>query len=426
MRAAKPEVNHVLRKLRALGLHLEFAAGAGHWRVIDPGTGAYLTSVSNTPSDVNWWHHVRRAVERAGFSWEGKARKRNKRSRGEQISTVDLEALAHAQHMARLHGEREPQIDDLANGSILAKVRKGFDEQETEEAIANMAQGVESARAHRVVSRLLYVVEQNGEAMAARARERNPKIRDGGAIHEIIYIAQQVAEKRGLRYWATPESAWQTLSTMLSGVSKGMSVWVANLLEATMDEMDGLRWDAKSEPADAPAPAAPVAPATALISIDDAKQLIVGVLSDDEWTPRSDFYGSLVPGQMTESRFGDALGELTRSGQVERERVKKLRGGMQYRLAVAGVERAEEPTEPEPVPQSDDGEPTLAISPEMLDHPPRSLVQAMTAGSIADRYADVLLEILRDQNINGTQDWRALEPILVRLDKLAGVIEDPA
>lgn len=499
-RAAKPEVNAVLRRLRNLGLQLEFSAGAGHWRVLDPGTGAFLTTVSGTPSDVNWWHHVRRAVERAGFSWEGRARKKIKKSRGGgEVSAIDLEALAHAQHMARIHGGREPRIDDLADKSFLARVRRGYNEQETEEAIAHMPQGVESARAHRVVSRLLYTVEQRGEELAARALERNPKVRDG-ITHELMHISKETATKRGLRYWKTPESAWQTLSNLLNGTSAGMSIWVANLLEATMDEIDGLRWD--SAESKHPEPVAVVSTGISdpleqhgeitppSISLEEAKDWVLAVLGA-EWTTRTNAHDALVPEHMSSSRFEDALASLVKAGRAERERERKKQGGTLYRLPAPKPEPVAKPakvrlsqpevdeivqaaigsdwtlrgdiakvaaqkgvtprtferslsravnaglaererlasgkaqyrlSQPAPVPQPDDEGP-LFIPPEMLPETPRSFMQALTAGTVADRYADVLLEILRTHSstTNGQFDWTNLEPILTRLDKLAGV-----
>ena len=185
----------MLRKLRSLGLHLEYAQGAGHWRVIDPGTGAFLTGVSNTPSDTNWWHHIRRAVERAGYSWEGGGRKKYKKAKKEIPTYLDLEALAHAQRMARIHGEREPQLEDLEDKGFLIRIRRGFNEQESKEAIDHMPAGVESARAHRVVSRLLYLVEQHGTELANRARERNPRVKGSAVEHELVHVAKQVGRQ---------------------------------------------------------------------------------------------------------------------------------------------------------------------------------------------------------------------------------------
>lgn len=427
LRAAKPEVNAVLRRLRNIGLQLEFSAGAGHWRVIDPGTGAFLTTVSGTPSDGNFFHQIRRAIEKAGFNWEGGRRRKIKKPRAGEVSAVDLEALAHAQRMARIHGGREPQVDDLADKSFLAKVRKGFNEQETEEAIENMAQGVESQRAHRVVSRLLYLVEQKGSEMAARAKERNPKIRgDGGAAHELIYVSQEVAKKRGLRYFKTPDSAWMTFNDLLNGTRAGMTVWVANLLEATMDDIDGLHYDA---------PGSKTAPATAsgdkdtaeaahrsfakstapVVTLTEAKGMILSLLTT-EWTLRPEIHSVLVPEQMANKKFDDGLSELAKEGLIERMREQKKAGSSFYRLTA----KAAAASEPTPAPP----EPTLEPEFEPFEPPaPRGPLAVMTAGTIADRYADELLGILRSfaANVNGDQDWNQIEPILRRLDMLAGV-----
>lgn len=512
-RGAKPEVNRVLRKLRSLGLLLEYSPGANHWRVIDPGTGAYLTSVSGTPSDVNWWHHIRRAVERAGFSWEGKARRRIKRPNPGEVSAIDLEALAHAQRMARLYGDREPQIEDLEDRGFLSRIRQGFNEQETEEAIKDMAHGVESARAHRVISRLLYMAEQHGDEWTARAKERNPKIRDNGVIHELMHVSQEVAKKRGLRYWKTRESAWQSLHNMLSGTSAGMTTWVANLLEATMDELDGLRYDPPAtKPSEAVNGRIARAKAAAAERMAEAKQIILTSLTSD-WQSRPDLAAALVPARLTQARFADALNELVQEGLVERDREKRYQGNYLFRLT--GV-AAPEPAQPEPEPAPTPAKPAPATrkapaarkppvisleeakakirgavssgwtprgsfykelvpkhmsasrfedalsalikegatewsyepkksggrlyrlvpvplfepfhteEPEAPSEapaakPPRSVLQAMTAGSIADRYADELFNILRRFAENGTQDWRSIEPILTRLDRLAGI-----
>lgn len=415
IRAAKPEVNAVLRRLRDLGLRLEPSSSSGHWRVIDPGTGAYLTSVSNTPSDVNWWHHIRRAVERAGFSWEGGKRKKAKRTGRNMVSAIDLEALAHAQRMARIHGSREPQLEDLEDARFLARLRKGFDQQETEEAISQMAPSVESARARRVVSRLLYMIEGREEEMTRRAKERNPRIREGGVIHELTHIAENVAKQRGLRYWKTPESAWQTMHNILSGTSEGMSVWVANLLEATMDEMEGLRWDVPIEPEGTTVTTRTRA---IMVSKADAQRAVLDILTE-EWQPRSEIHAALVPGVMADSAFGRACTELVRDNLVERQ--KQRNGTMLYRRLVGTL--MPEPAEPLPAPESAP-EPAPELGPEELPEPEFADIPKMpVGGTIADRYADVLLEALRTRMGKDIEDWRHMEPILKRLDALAGVQE---
>ena len=474
LRAAKHEVNQILKKLRDLGLKLEFASGAGHWRVIDPGTGAFLTYVSNTPSDNNWWHQVRRAVERAGYSWEGKPRKKIKISDdGSPISYVDLEALSQAQRMARLHGEREPQIDDLVEDeSLRSELRRGFGPQEAEEASTSMSQGVDSERAHSVINRLQRIVQEHGTDLANRARERNPRLKDGGVVNEIVHAAQIVASKRGLRYFKTSNSATVSITGLLNGSNGGMSSWVANLLDATMDELESMNWEL---PENEPAPA--VVPPD--ISLEEARDLLKGVLSHS-WTPRPEIRDVLVPEQMSQRRFEAALSALYRDGVIDRQKEKRHQGGMTYKLVTETPQKKKRLTSSMSTSETesaimdlldDDWVPreqladvivsqgvtdrtfrravTNLLKDERIEtrkigHTSRSEMRlapaemvaeehistpqvpeqevtehVFTGDSIADRYANVLLKKLNEAN--GNTDWRTLEPILDRLDRLAGI-----
>lgn len=411
----------MLRRLRALGLHLEFMFGSNHWRVVDPGTGAFLTTVSSTPSDGNFYHQIRRDIAKAGYSWEGKPRKKIKKPKAGEISSLDLEALGHAQRMARMHGEREPQLEDL-NKSMLAQMRRGFNEQEIEEAISNMPVGVDSGRAHRVISRLLNMVEKRGAEMSANAKARNPKIKGGAIAQELAYQAKIAAEKRGMRYWKTPESALNSLNNILSGTSGGITSWVADLIEAAMDELDGLQWSATfSKPKEQVAADNGTA-STPVITLEEAKVLLMDVM-DEDWTLRSEIVTTLVPEQMSMHKFTDGLNTLFSEGRIERLRENKKQGGMLYKLAHPEVILIGE--DPEPPTTQEVELPELEPYPLRVETPEqRSFVQAMVGGSIADRYADTLLAGLEQFIASGSGDWRLVEPILSRLDKLAGVNQE--
>lgn len=376
-----------------------------------------------------------------------------------------------------------------------------------------MATGVESTRADLVISRLFRMVEQRGDEFRTRARDRNPLVRDG-ITHELMHVSKEVARRRGLRYWKSPESAYNTLSQILSGVSTGMSLWVANLLEATMDELDGVNGSGQP-PAEvvrnAKTDRRTGAPS---ISLEEAETLILEVLNGD-WTLRADLNSTLVPETMSQHRFEEALSSLTKAGRIERERERKKQGGMFYRAATGetapplpgtkptkAAAKSEPVTEPvaeaekpylntsqtaelilhaleadwmmrsdvqnivangasasgftitkrtferameklatsgkierqrikgsnfsrvrlvtEPFPDGAlDVTPELPLDEEDDEQRPRSIREAIVGTSIADRYFDILAKKLEDSN--GVTDWAAMEPILIRLDKLAGI-----
>jgi hypothetical protein len=139
------------------------------------------------------------------------------------------------------------------------------------------------------------------------------------------------------------------------------------------------------------------------------------VLSDGEWTRREDLYDVIIGVGVTTRTFERALQNLAKSGAIERERAA---GTNFWQIRKIAPTTEVTPVEPEIAPSTDELAEALAEIETAA-----SLKDAIVGRSIADRYADVLLAGVENflANANGSTDWGAIEPVLSRLDKLAGV-----
>jgi len=251
--AARKDVRDVLARLHKMGLDLRRDGRSPHVKVLDPQTGAFLFIVTSTPSDTNFVWEIRRHLRRIGIDWDTGEQRRS-RHRFKVRGAVDLAALARAQAAAEAAGERVPQLRDLdERPELLARLDygdKGFTPAATQERIDTMAMPrSEAPRFRATVQRLGKFLEEHDAALAERAnqaREARGEKRVGGrgGRTEFVRIAmEEVAPARGLRSFKSVPAGQQTLANLLGKDAGGATVWVINLLEATMDHIDGLRWD---------------------------------------------------------------------------------------------------------------------------------------------------------------------------------------
>lgn len=252
--AARKDVRDVLARLHKMGLDLRRDGRSPHVKVLDPATGAFLFIVTSTPSDSNFVWEIRRHLRRIGLDWDSGGVSRSRHTRAKVRGAIDLEALKRAQAAAESAGERIPQLSDLDDRpELLARIGYGDKEYTpaaTQERIETMGMPKsEAPRFRATVQRLGKFLEEHDAALAERAnraREARGEKRVGGrgGKTEFVRIAmEEVAPARGLRSWKSSAAGQQTLLNVLGKDAGGATVWVINLLEATMDHIEGLRWD---------------------------------------------------------------------------------------------------------------------------------------------------------------------------------------
>jgi hypothetical protein len=255
-------------------------------------------------------------------------------------AAIDLAALKRAQDQAASAGERIPMLDDLEDSTkFFSRTGYGsstmYSDEAQQEAIDLMTARADAPRANASRQRLIRQLEDMKDFLYESASKRfaaegirNTLSKERGGSAEFVRIALEVANNRGLRTWKSAASGQQTLSTFLKG--NGISLWVLDLLDATMDHVDGLKWN----------------------EIDESRKRV-------HTAPESQF----------------------------------------------AAPTPEEPEDVEPKPE------------EELTYPEDSepLEYELEADGIRDRYADVLLEILKSEGS------KTDETILSRLDKLAGI-----
>lgn len=229
----------LLVQLGELGLEVR-RANSGHHKVYEPKTGVWLFNVSNSPSDVNWFWNIKRHLRRLGLL-DIPATKRK-----EKDSAIDLVALKKAQITAAAHGEHVPILDDLEDSTEFFRRIKNLAQEEVIEDMVGQ---------HDTRTRLKKFMDSAyGEELNAKAQKSSPSTPKGkGKNSEFVRIAMyEVAPNRGIRSWKSEGSGQQTLYNLLGDEENvGISLWVMNLLEATMDTIEGMQWSehiSKPEP----------------------------------------------------------------------------------------------------------------------------------------------------------------------------------
>lgn len=250
-----PTVQEVIHKCREIGLEVQenFQTG-GHsqWKIVDPGTGAVLTGIAATPSDHNWFWNIRRQLRRAGFRIEfGPQKKKGGSRKGKgRGSIIDLDALRRAQARAEAEGVRVPLLEDLEDSTEFFKRVKsvqpiGHSDEQMQEVIDNMAPREDAPRLNATRSRLERVLLVYGEQLVAAKRERKKAAGEIGGkvtpIGEFVSIAlDEIGPARGLRVWPNNTAGTQGVAHFLKGRNVGL--WMVNLMEATMDHIEGLKF----------------------------------------------------------------------------------------------------------------------------------------------------------------------------------------
>lgn len=188
--------------------------------------------------------HLRRTglLRQAGKT--GRSRKRK--------SAVDLIALKRAQDLAASKGERIPLLDDLDDTTFFSRIKRvgasEYAEEAMQEVMELMAVKPTDPRSMAVRQRLEKALVNHKDKLIEgnNARLRALGLRERGSqgdIEEFLRIAvEEVGPKRNLRTFPTTSAGRQTLRTFRKG-EHGISSWSLDIIEATIDHIDGLRWN---------------------------------------------------------------------------------------------------------------------------------------------------------------------------------------
>lgn len=260
-----PSVNEVIEKIREVGLEVRRNPARGShtlWDVVDPTTGTIITGISahadRRGGDRNWHFNIRRVLRRAGFQIEfGEVKRKGRpiRQTGRNKPAVDLEALKKAQDAAAAAGHRVPLLDDLEEHPEFLRKSAGqsggYTSEAQQEKIEHMAPKAEAPRFRASVARLRTMLDAKEDELIQRVKDRateegrkfSSPSAAGTARSEFVRIAiEEVAPARNLRAWKSEQAGKQALYTILEQ-DKGAALWAINLIEATMDHLDGLKWN---------------------------------------------------------------------------------------------------------------------------------------------------------------------------------------
>ena len=431
-----PSVKEVIEQCEGLGLVVEQnQAVSSHtlWNIVEPKTGTILTGISShagrSGGDPNWFHNIRRMLRRAGyvldFRPDQQKRMRDgqgpqKSRKGKGLPAIDLDALARAQAAARAAGEHVPTIDDLdEHPEFLSRSKIGpnpknhpLSDEAIDVKVEIMAPKAETPRFNATVARLKKLLEEKGAALETQARERfaaegkRYSVPEGrGARSEFVRIAiHEVAPARNLQAWKSESSGQQTLYTILDKGSKGATLWAVNLIEATMDHIDGLRWGV----------------------IDESKKRTAQQVAGDEaHSPGLD--SAEPPVEPATPPQAEEAPDIETSIAIISQYEEDLRHILEYSVSHSLTDEEWETT------TDKSGEAKRSVAQFMLDYQDmterlglaeieltrlRSTPGASSTNPVADEYAKVLLDMLQKQDGKNSE---MLTSIFERLDKLAGI-----
>jgi hypothetical protein len=245
-----PTVAEVIKELKDYGL--DVSPSGAHWKVRDPKSGAWLFDVSKTPSDYNWYWGLRRHLRRIGvIQQEISDLKKRKNTSSKKRPAIDLVALKHAQDQAAASGGRIPMLSDLDDSTeFFSRIKTyggntSFSVNAQEEAIAIMPARAGTPRLNHTKQRLTKFFENwNPDIPQTQGRAAGR-----GKITEFVRIAvEEVAPARNIRAWKSIPSGVATLTNLKNNPDAGMTIWVVNLAEATMDHIEGLKWGKMEKP----------------------------------------------------------------------------------------------------------------------------------------------------------------------------------
>jgi hypothetical protein len=220
---SKTDVSEMVNLCKGLGLRVAFETGLNHYSVRDPDSNARLFYISSTPSDSNFKYEIARHLRRLGLlKGNLKYGKFKTIVRKKKYGPIDLVALRKAQEAAESAGERIPLLEDIDGQSeffrrIASTNPQGYVDEALQEAIDNMAMRL-SPRGNATKQRL------------RKFYEEHPGYKDS----EFVRAAMEVAEKRDLRVWPSLNAGQVALGKF--------KIWGFNLIEATLDHLEGLQW----------------------------------------------------------------------------------------------------------------------------------------------------------------------------------------
>lgn len=425
-----PSVAEVVAQIEKVGLVVQKNPSKhSHtmWDIVDPKSGTILTGISGHADkqggDHNWHFNIRRILRKAGFQIEfgGEGKKKKNRAGHKRKPAIDLDALKKAQDQAIAAGHRPPLLEDIeGEKEFLTRGKYGNVEQFTEEAtgevIHDMTASAEAPRVYATVERLKKCLDLRGPELSKRAEKRQMEksghlrgFKPGtGATTEFVRTAMEdVAPARGLRAWKSLGSGQQTMHAILKAEKPGMSMWTLALIEATMDHLDGLKWNEidpdrikKDTQLLEPPPTGPKDPTPPQEGPDQTTYDVAIALVDE---------------------YEEALRVIAMTAAIADASDPDSWRGISNKSETAQLAVTQLSTDYEEVNALyNDLQLKYQAMEQALAHQPQITSSAWTeVNPIANQYATVLLELL--QNFEADKQGNAmLDMIFTRLDKLAG------
>lgn len=228
---ANTDVKEMITLCKSLGLRVQYESGLNHYSVRDPVSTAKLFYISSSPSDTNFKYNIARHLRRIGLlKGSLKFGKYKVHTKRKNVGAYDLKALALAQAQAESAGERIPLLEDIEGNAEFfqhlrsAKIDKGYTEEGIQEAIDNMAMKL-TPRGNATKQRLRKTLEEKGIKQK-----------------EFVDLAMQVGQERDLRTWPSIATGQSILNKFIRNDEITLQLWGFNLIEATLDKIDGLQW----------------------------------------------------------------------------------------------------------------------------------------------------------------------------------------
>lgn len=228
---SKTDVQEMVNLCKGLGLRVAFETGGAHYTVRDPSSDAKLFYISSTPSDSNFKYEIARHLRRLGLlKGNLKFGKFKTVTRKKKYGPIDLVALKKAQQQAESAGERIPLLEDIeGDHTFFRRYRLGnvsvYTNEAQQEAIDNMT------------------MKLTPRGSATKARLRKTLEEKEMSHSKFVRIAMAEGDRRGLRVWPSLNAGQAAIGKFANEDNKTLQLWGINLIEATLDHIDGLKFD---------------------------------------------------------------------------------------------------------------------------------------------------------------------------------------
>jgi hypothetical protein len=383
----------------------------GHYKVYEKRTGAWLFDFSGSPSDMNWHRMLRRQLRAWGLHWiniEGRTSRSISKGVGPQL---DTEALARAQQSAIAAGMEPPRLEDFLDSWQPKATATGYRDQDIERVIDGMNADETAPRYVRTRERVGSVIERYGDRLVED--KRKAKVEQGiiggrvSARAEFVHHAFEVAEKRDMWCWPSNSAGVDSVRRFVDDKTE-VSIAAMNLMEATCDVIESLyQWGKDEEPPEATEEAAETGavPGPDLVAVEpgEGEESQTEPLSEEQAARQHPSFGTIINKldedlEAAQSLLDEqaAAIELLRSELKEAQRLQRQ------------AEKQAEKLESE-----------LARAGEDLVEQYAPLEAAAFNGDLRSEYGHMLMETFQKLAVEGTLS--DLDPILERLDKLAGI-----